>query len=150
MGGSIYIHLKGARIAQWLVCWAHCPAWCSVAGSILLWTSITGDFPLVLTWVLTPLPKNFFKWEYRPRSSLCAHAFHHTDWHSCPRWVNASNKTTQHAPSRKTKCDYLNDWIKKRSHTQKYRPKWWTSDIAWNTEEVGWLVACLLNVPATC
>ena len=32
-------------------------------------------------------------------------------------------KHTQHAPSRKTECDYLNGWIKKRSHTQKSHPK---------------------------
>ena len=45
-------------------------------------------------------------------------------WRSCPRWVNAGNKKhTQHAPSTKTECDYLNGWIKKRSHTQKSHPK---------------------------
>ena len=45
-------------------------------------------------------------------------------WRSCPRRVNASNKKhTQHAPSMKTECDYLNGWIKKRSHTQKSHPK---------------------------
>ena len=32
-------------------------------------------------------------------------------------------KHTQHAPSMKTECDYPNGWIKKRSHTQKSRPK---------------------------
>ena len=25
----------GGAIAQWVVCWAHCPLWCSVVGSIL-------------------------------------------------------------------------------------------------------------------
>ena len=37
----------------------------NVTGSILLW----GNFP----------PKNSFGWEYKPRSSLCTHAFHRTD-----------------------------------------------------------------------
>ena len=32
-------------------------------------------------------------------------------------------KHTQQAPSTKTECDYLNGWIKKRSHTQKSHPK---------------------------
>ena len=32
-------------------------------------------------------------------------------------------KHTQHAPSTKTERDYLNGWIKKRSHTQKSHPK---------------------------
>ena len=31
-------------------------------------------------------------------------------------------KHTQHAPFTKTECDYLNGWIKKRSHTQKSHP----------------------------
>ena len=38
--------------------------------------------------------------------------------------MNAGNKKhTQHAPSAKTECGYLNGWIKKRSHTQKSHPK---------------------------
>ena len=32
-------------------------------------------------------------------------------------------KHTQHAPSTKMECDYLNGWIKKWSHTQKSHPK---------------------------
>ena len=54
----------------------------SVAGSILLWGNfpVEGIFPLELTWVQTPFPqKNFFGREYKPRSSLCTHAFHRTD-----------------------------------------------------------------------
>ena len=35
----------------------------------------------------------------------------------------ATKKHTQHAPSTKTECDYLNGWIKKRAHTQKSHPK---------------------------
>ena len=37
--------------------------------------------------------------------------------------VLGQQKHTQHAPSTKTECDYLNGWIKKRSHTQKSHPK---------------------------
>ena len=40
---------------------------------------VEGIFPLKLTWVLTPFPKNSFQWEYKPRFSLCTHAFHYTD-----------------------------------------------------------------------
>ena len=32
-------------------------------------------------------------------------------------------KHTQHAPSTKMECEYLNGWIKIRSHTQKSHPK---------------------------
>ena len=58
--------------------WARCH---SVAGSILLWGHfpVEGIFPLELTWVQTPFPQNSFGWEYKPRSSLCTHAFHRTD-----------------------------------------------------------------------
>ena len=58
--------------------WACCH---SVAGSILLWGHfpVEGIFPLELTWVQTPFLQNSFGWEYKPRSSLCTHAFHRTD-----------------------------------------------------------------------
>ena len=72
-------HLQhGARIAQLVV---HGLAVHGVAGSILLWGHfpVEGIFPLELTWVQTPFPQNSFGWEYKPRSSLCTHAFHRTD-----------------------------------------------------------------------
>ena len=36
-------------------------------------------FSFESTWVLTPFPQNSFGWKYKPRSSLCTHAFHRTD-----------------------------------------------------------------------
>ena len=68
-------------------------------------------------------------------SSLCTHAFHRTDSkdpdvHVLDGWMPATKThpaRTIHEdgmwPSTKTECDYLNGWIKKRSHTQKYHPK---------------------------
>ena len=61
-------------------------------------------------WVLTPLPKTF-GWEYKPRSSLCTHAFSRTGSKILTfiytRWGKAGNKKhTQLAPSTKTGCDY--------------------------------------------
>ena len=42
--------------------------------------SVEGIFPLELTWFLKlHSPTNSFGWEYKPRSSLCIHAFHRTD-----------------------------------------------------------------------
>ena len=39
-------------------------------------------------------------------------------------------KHTQHAPSTKTECDYLNGWIKKNGHIRKnLTQKWWTPEI---------------------
>ena len=44
-------------------------------------------------------------------------------WRSCPRRVNAGNKSTQHAPSTKMECDYLNGWIKKTVTYAKISPQ---------------------------
>ena len=67
---------SGAGIAQSVVCWARCPAWCSSWVRSFSEPPVGGIFPLELTWVLTPFPKNYFGWKYKPRSSLCTHAFH--------------------------------------------------------------------------
>ena len=108
---------SGAGIAQSVVSWASCLAWCSVVGSILLWASGRGDFtmgvnmgsdstsPPTLTphppppppFTPSPSPTNSFGWEYRPRSSLCTHAFHRTvskDPHIrvLDRWMPATEK----------------------------------------------------------
>ena len=66
---------------------------------------------------------------FRMKSSLCTHALHRTDtkrsWYSCPRRVNAGITKTHPACTihAKTECDYLNGWIKQRSHTQNISPK---------------------------
>ena len=99
--------MDGAWIAQLVEHSACCPARCSIAGSTLFWASSKTKriFPLELTWVLTPFPRNSFGWEYKPRSSLRTYAFHHTlkrSWHSSPWRVNAGNKNTpsMHHPRR--------------------------------------------------
>ena len=56
---------------------------------------VEGIFPLELTWVLIPFPPNYFRWEYKPRSSLCTHAFHcmdskHPDIHALEGWMPAT------------------------------------------------------------
>ena len=84
-----------AWIAQSVVCWVHCPAQCSVTCSTLLCALVQGIFPLELAWVLTPFPRNSFGWECKPRSSLCTHAFHHTDLkdpdiHALGGWILAT------------------------------------------------------------
>ena len=38
-----------------------------------------GIFPLELTWVRTLFPRTLLGLEYKLRSSLCTHVFHHTD-----------------------------------------------------------------------
>ena len=123
----------GAGTVQPVVCWARCPAWYSVASSSLLWATGRGFFSLGLTWFLTPFPPNSFGWEYKPRPSLCSHAFHRTDSkdpdiHVLDGWMPAvaittTTKYTQNAPSTKTECNYLNGWIKQNGHIRKITPQ---------------------------
>ena len=92
---------------------------------IILWVSGRGDFPMEFTWFLTPFPQNSFRWEYKPRSSLCTHAFHRTDSKDPNIDVLEcqQQKYTQHAPSMKMQCDSLYGWIKKCSHNAQISPK---------------------------
>ena len=64
-------------ITQSVVCWAHFPVWCSVTVLIHLWASRRGDFSLGIN--IGSDSQNFFRWEYKSRSSLCTHVFHHAD-----------------------------------------------------------------------
>ena len=82
-----------------------------------------GFFPLNWLGFWLPFRQSSFGWEYKPRSSLCTHAFHRMDSkdpdvHVLDGWMPVQ-KHTQHALSTKTESDYLNGWIKKQSHTQK-------------------------------
>ena len=58
----LYFILGPARL---IVCWACCSAWCSVAGSILLWASGIGDFSLGTDTGSDSIPQNSFGWEYK-------------------------------------------------------------------------------------
>ena len=118
----------GAGIAQLVVLGL---AVHSVAGSILLrgHFPVEGIFPLELTWVQTPFPPKTPSDESINQGLVCAHMrfiaqtqkiLTFTSWMGECR----QQKHTQHAPSTKTECDYLNGWIKKGSHTQKSHPKW--------------------------
>ena len=87
-------YATGGRNSSVGSAWACCH---SVAASILLWGHfpVEGIFPLELTWVQTPFAQNSFGWEYKPRSSLCTHAFHRMDSkdpdvHVLDRWMPAT------------------------------------------------------------
>ena len=101
-----------------------------VAGSILLWGHfpVEGIFPLELTWVQTPFPQKTPSDESINRGLVCAHMHFIARTQKILTFMPQTGecrqqKHTQHAPSTKTECDYLNGWIKKRSHTQKSHPK---------------------------
>ena len=68
-------HFTGGRVA----CWVCCPALCSVEGSALLWAFGRGDFSLGGNVGPDSIPKNSFRWEFKPTFCLCAHAFLRTD-----------------------------------------------------------------------
>ena len=139
-------HLSGTRIAQSVVCRACCPAWCSVAGSTLLWFSSRGDFFLGVNMGSDSIPsKNSFRWEYKLTSSLCTYAFHcmdsnDPDIHVLDGWMLTTKKHTQHAPSTKmvatTSMVGLKKKKKKKGHNRDNLAKngepW---DIAKNAEE---------------
>ena len=55
-------------------CFSPC-LYCKCLFQFVLW----GDFSLRVIMGSDSIPPNSFGWEYRPRSSLCTHAFHHTD-----------------------------------------------------------------------
>ena len=117
--------LKGSA-GRWnsslVVCWARWPAWCSVVESFF---PVEGIFSLrVNMGFLTPFPQNSYGFEYKPRPSLCTHAFHRKDWkdpdvHVLEGKKFRRQKHTRHAQSTKTECDYLNGWILKNSHIRK-------------------------------
>ena len=132
-----YCHciIARGRNSSLVVYWAHCPAWCCIVGLILLWGEfflVEGIFPLeLLTWIQTPFPQNSWRWEYKVRSSLCTHSFHHTDSkdpdiHVLDRWIPV---TKPHPACTIHECDYLHSWIQKRLRTQKSHLKWWTPEI---------------------
>ena len=88
------------------------------------------------TWVLIPFPHNSFGWEYKPRSSLCTHAFHHTDSidpdiHVLDGWMPATKTHATCTIHEDGMCgDYLNGWIEQKwSHTQKSHRNWWTQRL---------------------
>ena len=121
------------------MCWAHCPAWCSVVGSILLWGDFfyrREDFSFAVNMGSDSIPPKLFSDESINRDLVCAHI------HSIARTQKIlifmfqtaeswQQKHTQHAPSTKTECDYLYYWIEKRSPTQKSHRKWWTQRYSW-------------------
>ena len=102
----------------------------SVAGSILLWGhfQLREFFPLELTWVQTPFPQKTPSDESINRGLVCAYMHFIARTQKILTFMSwtgecRQQKHTQHAPSTKTECDYLNGWIKKQSHTQKSHPK---------------------------
>ena len=46
---------------QWVVCWACCPAWCSITGSTLLSASSRGDFSLGVDMGSDSIPWKLFQ-----------------------------------------------------------------------------------------
>ena len=87
-------------------------------------------FPLELTWVLTQFPPKTLSDESINQGLVCAHMHSIALTQKILTFMSKTGecrqeKHTQHAPSTKTECDYLNGWITKtRPHTQKSVPNW--------------------------
>ena len=71
------------------------------------------------------LKKLFHTCESINRGLVCAH-MHSIAWTEMilTFMYQIGECHTQYAPSTKTECDYLNGWIKKRSHTQNSHQTW--------------------------
>ena len=85
---------------------------------------VEGIFPLELTWVLTTFPQNSFGWEYKPRSSLCTHAFHRMDSkdpdvHVLDGWIPATK--THPACTIHEDGMWLPQWLHKSKDKTKQR-----------------------------
>ena len=79
------------------------------------------------TWVLTPFPQDSFGLEFKPRCSLCTHAFHHTDSKDpdicvLDGWMLAT-KHNQLARFTKREHDYLYGWMIKTVTYAKISPR---------------------------
>ena len=113
---------------------------------------VEGLLHLELTWILTPFLKNSFGWVYKPRSSLCTHAFHRTDSniltftsYTDKCWPKRKQKQTknkkqkhthiQHAPSIKKEWDYLYGGLKSGHIHKNFTKIWWEQrDVAGKAE----------------
>ena len=87
-----------------------------------------GDFSLGVNLGSNSIPPKTLSDESINRGLVCAHMHFIARTQKILTFMSLTGecrqqKHTQHAPSTKTECDYLNGWIKKRSHTQKSHPK---------------------------
>ena len=87
-----------------------------------------GDFSLGVNMRSNSIPPKTPSDESINRGLVCAHMHFIARTQNILTFMSLTGecqqqKHTQHAPSTKTECDYLNGWIKKRSHTQKISPK---------------------------
>ena len=83
------------------MCWVHCPEWCSIAGSILLWASGRGDFSLRANMGSDSIPQKLSD-EIINRGLVCAyiHSIARTqskdpDIHILDRWMPAKKTKTK-------------------------------------------------------
>ena len=107
--------------------WARCPR-CRGFDPPLGTFSGRGDFPLGVKMGSNSIPPKTPSDESINRGLVCAHMHFIARTEKILTFMSETGecrqqKHTQHAPSTKTECDYLNGWIKKRSHAQKSHPK---------------------------
>ena len=115
--------------------WAHCPQRRGFDPPLGKFSGREDFFPWSSHGFKLHSPQNSFRWEYKPRSSLCTHAFHRTDSkdpdvHVLGR-VNAGNKNTpsMHHPRRQNVTTLIVG-LKKTVRYAKISPKkWWTPEI---------------------
>ena len=118
---------KGARNSSVGSAWARCPQRRGFDAPLGTFSG-RGDFSLGVSMGSNSIPSKTPSDESINRGLVCAHMHFIARTQKILTFMSLTGecrqqKHTQHAPSTKTECDYLNGWIKKRSHTQKSHPR---------------------------
>ena len=107
--------------------WARCPQHCRFDPPLGTFSG-RGDFSLGVNMGSNSIPQKTLSGESINRGLFCAHMHFIARTQKILMFMSwtgecRQQKHAQHAPSTKMECDYLNGWIKKRSHMQKSHPK---------------------------
>ena len=123
-------HFPGARNSSVGCAWALCPQ-CRGFDPPLGTFSGRGNFSLGVNMGSNSIPPKTPSDESINRGLVCAHMHFiaRTQKILTFRWMPATKKHTQHAPSTKTECDYLNGWIKNGHIRKNLTQKWWTPEM---------------------
>ena len=119
--------LLGGRNSSVGSAWARCPQRRRFDPPLGTFSG-RGDFSLGVNMGSNSIPQKTPSDESINRGLVCAHIHFNARTQKILTFMSwtgecRQQKHTQHSPATKTECDYLNGWIKKRSHTQKSHPK---------------------------
>ena len=117
---------SGGRNSSVGSAWARCPQRRGFDPPLGTFSG-RGDFSLGVNMGSNSIPPKTLSDDSINRGLVCAHMHFIARTQKILTFMSwtgecRQQKHSQHAPSTKTECDYLNGWIKKRSHTLKSHP----------------------------